>query len=373
MFRRATFVSLAGVVFISGCSKEPPASDPPEAKQATIVSEFGPETTQTHHFGDVPAIPGQRISHEYTIRNMSGKKVHLARAVNGKPCCGIVAFEPVTLSPGESARLSVTLKFSDSFDPVSHFAMVETDHPLVPALEFRTYANPRPRISFVPENDSISRLIPGQSLERSFVAKALGTAERPAIDLDAVRIESEIPISWTAPATMTWTDSGIEERTRRATVTLPASEMPGDRIASVRLVHGAETFDMPNLRWNVSRVVAATPGSLIFPRGQESTERTVALKSQDGKPFEILGCDSNLAGLSSNPLERIAADSQQIRVVFDPSRSDSKSRVGVLKIRISHPHQRECDIGVLVTTTEARPEVDRNDGPAATRGEEESK
>lgn len=273
MFGRAIFVSLVGVVFISGCSTEPPTSDPPKAKQETIVSEFGPETSRTHHFGDVPAIPGQRISHEYTIRNMSDKKVNLTRDVNGKPCCGIVAFEPVSLSPGESARLSVTLKFSDSLDPISHFAMVETDHPLVPVLEFRTYANPRPRISFVPENDSISRLIPGQSLERSFVAKAMGTAERPAIDLDAVRIESDIPISWTGPSTSTSTstDSGIEERTRRASVTLPASEMPGDRIASVRLVHGAEKFDMPNLRWNVSRVVAATPGSLIFPRSQEST------------------------------------------------------------------------------------------------------
>lgn len=102
-------------------------------------------------------------------------------AINHKPCCGEVRFEPAALEPGQKTRLDITIRVGESTEPLSHLAVVETDHPDYPERSFFSYVRPHPRFRLQADEQHGSMSVsPKSSVRAGFVAFTYGTeAEAP--------------------------------------------------------------------------------------------------------------------------------------------------------------------------------------------------
>lgn len=367
------YVSVLSVLAISvaGCDQAPKPGIPnvahsPVPKDVRVPIPYGDSAARTHDFGSIPGSAGLRLTHRYPMTNGSDRAVKLLRAVNGKPCCGDIAFEPVTLEPGDTAWLEVTLRVGEGDQPLSHLASVTTDHPEAQVLEFRTCAQPRPRFVIERADKSIPSVNLGESKEISLVARSFGVKDRPPVDLDRLKFESDITVEWDGLSSETKTPEGSVERTPKARAILKAAGTPGQRITTVGIRHDDETIPVPPLTWQVEPVHVFEPKALFLPVSKSPFEKSITVSASDGKPFLVQNIASDLPSLKMQAERSEMSPAQSIRVSFDP-KAIVKARTGTITVTTTHPSQPVATIGVFLTrhsTEETGTDSEPNRQPA---------
>ncbi len=347
------FVLSVLAISVAGCDQAPMPGIPnvahsPVPKDVRVPIPFGDSAARTHDFGSIPGYAGLRLTHRYPMTNGSDRAVKLLRAVNGKPCCGDIGFEPVTLEPGGTAWLEVILRVGGGDEPLSHFASVATDHPEAQVLEFRTSAQPRPRFVIERADESTPSVKLGETKEISLVARSFGVKDRPPVDLDRLKFESDITVEWDGLSSETKTPEGSVERTRKARAILKAAGTPGQRITTVGIRHDDETIPVPPLTWQVEPVLAFEPKALILLVSESAVEKTITLSAGDGKPIEITDITSDMPSLKLQAERSEMSPAQSIRVSFDP-KVIVKARTGTITVTTTHLSQPVATVGVFLT------------------------
>ena len=115
----------------AGCSSAHPQAEAPSVAAETdpTTSTFGDGTDRRFNFGHVIGGPARRLSHTYTLRNMSEKPIGIVSVVNGMLCCGEVGpIQAAKLLPGQTLDVIVTIR-PTRIGPLRHWVSVKTDRP----------------------------------------------------------------------------------------------------------------------------------------------------------------------------------------------------------------------------------------------------
>ena len=302
----------------------------------------GPEERR-RDLGVVVGGPGRTRDQTFKIVNRSRRPIQLLRAINAKSCCGeVLSLSPPVIQPGEAASLAVRIKLGQTIGSLSHRALVETDHPDAPSLEFWTLADVRPWARIDESAEPSPRLFPGMEAARGFKLVALGTAADPPMALDDAAIRSPLPVRWAGPAAEEPLAGGIIQRSRSFEVALKAGDAVGPRIDELRFVAGDEVLLTHTLRWDVSPAIKASPGGIVAPATAEVYAVKVLLSTQDGRPFRVTGVGSKPDGVAVEFAEAGPLKAQTIRVAITPG----AARVGKAVIQTDHPSQPTVDVAI---------------------------
>jgi hypothetical protein len=137
------------------------------------------------------------------------------------------------------------------------------------------------------------------------------------------------------------------ERSRALAVTLAAKGDPGERISSVQVSRRGEILGAVRLRWEVTAGIKAAPSALLVSSGSSATQKTISLRSQDGKAFEVLDVSSDLPGIRKETSDRGAKVAHVVRIAIEPGRENVR-RWGQLTIRTTHPTQPIVKVAVFL-------------------------
>jgi hypothetical protein len=309
---------------------------------------FGGQAERQHDFGLVIGSAELKLSHSFNLTNTTGRSVRLLRAVNHKPCCGDVRFQPTTLSPGQEAKLEVTIRIGESTEPFSHLTVLETDHPSFPRREFYVFARPHPHFRLDPDdNNKALAVTPKSSIVASFIAFAYGTQSQPPISLGEATVASDSKATWCGPSRDRVMENGLIERSRPISLSLRGDGDPGDRISTINVTHGSETLGASNFRWEVVPGIKASPSTLLLTHGSDSRRRIIWLRSQDGRPFQVVDVSSSVPGIRGTITEKGAKLVHNLGVTIGLEPGNS-TRWGQLTIKTSHPSQPIVKMTVFI-------------------------
>lgn len=315
----------------------------PVAEIAHAAPPLGGAEERRRDLGVVVGGPGRTRDQTFSLVNRSRRPVRLLRAINAKSCCGeVLSLSPTVIRPGEAASLAVRIKLGQTIGSLSHRALVETDHPDAPSLEFWTLADVRPRARIEESAEPSTRLFPGMEASRGFTLVALGTATDPPMALDDAAIRSPLPIKWVGPAADEPLDGGVIQRTRPFEVGLKAGVAVGPRIDEIRFVVGDEVLLNHVFRWEVSPAIRATPGGIVAPATAEVHTVKILLSAQDGRPFRVTGVGPKPEGVEVKSAVAKPAKAHTILVVITPG----AARVGKAVIQTDHPSQSTVDVAI---------------------------
>jgi hypothetical protein len=270
--------SLALAQVSGGCS--PPSSGFATARAHSQAELFGPQSDRRHDFGTILARPGRAVTHSFLLINNTGRQLRLVRAVNRKPCCGEVRFDPKTLAPGEQTTLTVTLRIGDSAEPLSHLAVVETDDPVFPTRDYFTFARPQPRFRLEPaDSNGVLSVRPSSTVRAAFTAFSFGTVSEPPTPLGDSTIESALKVEWAAGPRNSSLSNGLSAQSRQFSLILRGDGEPGERSSTVTVRHGDDVLGSTTLRWEVAQAVKAVPGALVLSARDGDVQHVVSLRS----------------------------------------------------------------------------------------------
>jgi hypothetical protein len=205
--------------------------------------------------------------------------------------------DPKSLAPGESITLTATIRVGETVGPLSHRALVETDLPGDSVLEFWTTANVIARARIEETTEKINPVFPGQSMRRTFIAYAYGTATEPPPRLDDSTLRVTSGATWEGAARDRQFDGLVIERSRPFSIELKAKGKPGSRLEDISLVDGKNVLYRQQLAWEVASALKASPPGVIVMQASGSLEKRVVIRSLDQTAFEILRVHSNLPGV----------------------------------------------------------------------------
>ena len=345
----AGLFALSAGMFMLGCGEPPtPPRDRSDLRESP-TTPFGDLADRRHDFGAVVGRPGRTLTHAYLLTNSTSGPVKVLQAVNAKPCCGDVAMGPATLEPGQSATLEVTVRVGGSIGPLSHRAIVETDHPAAAQLEFWTLADVHPRLRIEEADQDLPALRPGATERREFAALAYGTADDPPIDLDGPMFRSDLEADWSGPAEDSPLANGLVERSRPFAVALEAGAEPGLRTGELRIVdRGGEFLLGYPLRWEVVPAIKATPSGIVITPSSTVRDPKILLQAQDGRAFRVLGVESDLPGIVAEPPRPESGATQVLRLAIEPGPGNA-GRPGTIAVTTDHPDQPRIDLTVYVS------------------------
>lgn len=339
------FIHIIYLCLLVGCDQVV-TRDKPEQAEPFLTEELGGEGERKHDFGKVITSPDLKLSHRYLIKNRSDVPVKLIRSINQKPCCGDVEFEPVNLAPGEFCNLTVIMKIGESVNPLSHLAIVETDHPKIKTLEFYTFANPHPKFIVERINDSIVTVNLGETKRESFVLHSFGDEKTGLVDLGSIRVITDLNNEWVGQASEIKSSGGLLERTRRFDVICKGYGTPGPRSSPIQLKSSDEILYKGNLQWEVCPLLKVIPGVLFVTFQGKTIEKSIHLRSLDDKPFEISEITTNIPNVKFVRDKQINSKNHLIGVQLEPDKNQ-KIRTGVIDIKTTHPDQSEARVALF--------------------------
>lgn len=335
-------------LFPCDCNPIVPAQNQGQKVVACILEELGIEHNRTHDFGKVIISPDLKLSYHFPIKNGSNIPVKLLRSINQKPCCGVVEFEPTTLKPGESCNLTVILKVGESTSPLSHLAIVETDHPKIKTLEFFTFATPQPRIVLDRMSDSTFSLKSGESKKETFVIHSYGDKKNKPIDLNSVTLKTDLEHKWVGQLNEIKDKLGFIECTRQFDVICKGDGQPGSKSAAIQLKNGDQILYNGNLQWEVTPLLKVSPSVLFVTFQNKIIEKSITLSSINNKAFQISETISDIPDVKLIEIKQIDATHHSLVVQIKPERN-RKSRTGVIEIKTTHPEQPKVRLSLFFT------------------------
>ena len=278
------------------------------------------------------------------------RNVNILKFVNAKPCCGEVdPARPKTLAPGESITLEVRVKAGETLGPLSHRALLETDAPERSELEFWTLADVVPRVRLEETTEKVSRLFPGQSAERQFVAHSFGTRADPPLPLDDATVKASTGLTWVGRATETRSEGRIIESRRPFTILLKADGRPGTRQADISIVEGASILLRRPVAWEVASCLKAFPPGIIVTEGSGRIEKQVFIRSMDEREFKLSGATSNLSEVVAEFKENERLRSHILRVMIEPG-PGNRGKTGQVTVLTDHPGQPVVMVSIFVSS-----------------------
>jgi hypothetical protein len=242
----------------------------------------------------------------------------------------------------------------ESIGPLQHRAIVETNHPTAPAVEFWTLATVQPRVRLEAVAETAAPLLPNATARRTFEIFAYGTPAEPPPVLDEAQVRSGLEAVWDGPARERVLDHGLIERSRSLVVLLKGAGKAGQRADELEIVEGGRTLLTYPLHWEVLEAVKAVPAGFVVAGSSEREEKQVLLQTQDGRAFQITGIESGLAGVEAEAALRTPKQRHLVRIRALPG-PENRGRSGDLIIATDHPAQQVIKVAVFVTGTEPGP------------------
>lgn len=341
-------------LIIAGCA--PPADlAAPSGMGETgqhVPSVAAREPAFEFDFGAVVAEPGVHSAHEYAFTNRSPEPIDVLEFVNDKPCCGEVEpIRPMTLAPGESIPLRVTVRTGSvrgGITQLQHRALLRTAAGGDP-IEFLTYAKVYPPAEIVGDLPATIGVEAGGTTSVDLEAVAYAAPGRSP-DLDRLTPRSaSAPIAWLDSIEIGSTPDGLVRQSRRFRVDLAAPQGSKAYADSVELV--SESFGVlasRTLRWRGRPPFALDPSAIIVPSGEGSHSATVTVSSNKGVPFRIKGVD--IEGLVGVEVANLAAGSSNTGTVRFSINRDRfiPGPIRSARIMTDDPNMPEVQVPILM-------------------------
>ena len=343
----AIYLNVCILCFV-GCEKPSAIHDNKLVKERSDL--LGLTTDRKYDFGKCLISPLLNLTHQYPVRNNSNQPIKLLRALNQKPCCGDIKFDPVTLQPGESHHLTVALKHNQSNNALSHLAIIETDHPQLQFIEFYTFADPQPMFLLERGDDTITKVRIGESKRVALNFHCYGDAKNKPIDLDRIRVETDLGFEWVGPIAQISNRDGFLETIRKGELVFKGQGSSGSRISAVQVKDHDKTLYNENFAWEVDQILKINPTVLMLSSQGSNKENAIVINSLDGKAFKVTEIIPDLPDLKVGKLVQIDPSSYSFVVQFDEKPSSTRS--GVIKLMTTHPHQASLALSYFYISQE---------------------
>ena len=331
-----------------GCEKPSLINDNKYIEQNSDL--LGLTRDRKFDFGKCLISPQLNLLHQYSVCNNSNQPINLLRALNQKPCCGDIKFDPIILQPGESHYLTVILKHNQSSHPLSHLAVIETDHPQLQFVEFYTYADPQPMFILERMDDSITNVKIGESKRVPLNFHCYGDSKNKPFDLDRIRIETDLGFEWLGPITQISSRDGFLETIRKGELVFIGQGSSGSRISAVQVKDNDNLLYNENFAWKVDQILKVNPQVLMISGKEATKEYVIVVNSLDGKAFKVLEIIPDLPDLKVSKLVQTDPSSYSFVVHFDQKPSSTRS--GVIKLMTTHPHQASLAVSYFYISQE---------------------
>lgn len=307
---------------------------------------FGSDVDRHHDFGVVIGRAGLALDHEYRLDNPTDEPITIVRAINLKSCCGTIHLDKPTIEPGGSATLRVTVRVGETIGPISHHAAIETDQLGSEPVDFWTtvIAHPRGRIEATTEESPV--ILANEEAGRDFVALTYGTPSDPPLAPDDSTVLASLDLEWGGPAADRILGDGLIERRRPFAVRFPGDGRVGARVDQITLVDGDQVILRHPLHWEVVAAIQATPPGIV---ASEPTpiERSVLLRSRDGRAFRIEAITSEIPGVEAMASTDGSQPVHAIQITVTPSAANSGTP-GRVRVATDHPVQPAVEVPVFI-------------------------
>ncbi len=338
------------IVVIAGCrERQEVTANHSIRKSAVSHTILGSSDDRSFSFGPILGKPGLKVSHQFRVKNGRNKSIRVLRSINGKPCCGDVeSLKPMTLDPGEELNLRVTLRIDGSPGPLHHLALLETDLPETNPVEFHTFATVYPRFRIVETEAELHGPSSGTISRRLFTVSSFGTNEESPLDLDDSLVKTTLPKAWHGPKVERIIDERIIEISRTLSVILDAAGEPGHRSELITLQRGDEILLQYPFQWEMAAALKAMPSTIIFGSDVSETEKTIVLRSSDGKNFRLTKIESTLAGVEITAEDSGSSTTKRLRLSIE-RREVQETAFGHIRIYTDHPLQPLVKISMAIS------------------------
>ena len=339
--------SLIAMLGIGGCRAEERPRPQPSMQPRAAVSLID-EKMRIHDFGAVVAKPGLVFVHHYKLVNRTPNVVTISNIINEKPCCGSISYTKSWLKPGEEETVEVTLKVGSKIGEINHEAVIITEprssRPIF--LSTRVTSYPPIRVEEATPTNTRSLLTTQGSLEAEYRVVVNGTQEAEMIDLDRLKLTSELNTYWKYRKEIHNPIGELCSASRRFVATLNSQDGIGAKAVPVVISDDATALASYMITWEVKSLISCSPRTLVLTANTGGESRKIIIRSLDGTSFSLLDLASSLSAISALADREMKAESHVMEIRIDAKKL--KKAKGVIVVKTSHASVPRVEIPVFV-------------------------
>ena len=321
-------------ITVFGCEPVPSNSRHPTNER---IQQTKPNRTNSsllkHSFGTILAHDNE-LSHNFSIRNVSKRAIHVQKAVAMTPCCSSINVTPLTIQPGEHAEVGVVIKPGHQSGAKKLDFFVETDDESRPLTNMEVSVNLIAGWEFNLINRSPAKCEPGMPIRCTYEIICRASVPDTALLPDSASVSKEWVVIFGHPSNEIHSNDEFTEVKREVSFFIPPSEVIGFQKQSILFRWPDNTTREEAVGWIVQPPLTANPSSLTVPAS--SSPQTVKVQiTSESKRFTGLILEGKI--VESYKAHLVAGErrtTMELTVILSPLQYyKDKTNIYVLNIK----------------------------------------